>query len=199
MKTLSSVLIVIGFLSIMVGFVISVAIFYPVITVELNYQLDNLQGRLAVKREIQPLDSQFGIVIPKIGANAKIIPNVDPYDENQYQEALTQGVAHARFTVFPGEGGNMFLFAHSSVNFLEAQKYNSIFYLLYKLEKGDEIDLYYNGEKFKYLVTEKKTVGADEVKYLSGDGSKKTVTLMTCWPPGTTYKRLLVIGEAAKD
>lgn len=192
---ISSVLIFIGFLSIILGFAIFVAIFYPVISVEFNYQLDKSQGKLVVKREIKPLDSQFGIVIPKIGANAKIIPNVNPYNAKEYQAALTGGVAHAQLTVFPGEVGNMFLFSHSSVNFLEAQKYNSVFYLLYKMEKGDEIDLYFNGVKFKYLVTEKKTVSQDDVKYLQGEGQKKTVTLMTCWPPGTTYKRLLVIGE----
>lgn len=160
------------------------AIFYSVIPVELNYQLNKSQGKLAVQREIKPVDSEFGIVIPKIGANAKIIPNVNPYNAKEYQAALTGGVAHARLTVFPGEVGNMFLFSHSS-----------IFYLLYKMEKGDEIDLYRGGRKFKYLVTEKKTVAAEEVKYLQDEGLKKTVTLMTCWPPGTTYKRLLVIGE----
>lgn len=175
------------------------AIFYPVISVELDYQLGKSQGNLAVKREIRPIDTQLGIVIPKIGANARIIPNVDPYNAKEYQAALTGGVAHAQLTVFPGEVGNIFLFSHSSVNFLEARKYNSIFYLLYKMEKGDEIDLYRGGRKFKYLVTEKKTIAAGDVKYLQGEESKKTVTLMTCWPPGTTYKRLLVIGELSKD
>lgn len=63
------------------------------------------------------------------------------------------------------------------------------------MEKGDEILLYYNKEKFKYQVTDKKIVDASEVKYLTGTGDKKTITLMTCWPPGTTLKRLIVIGE----
>lgn len=184
-----------GFFGILAGIVIFAAIFYPVLFTELNYQLEKSQGEQAVKREIKPVDRQFGIVIPKIRANAKIIPNVDPYNADDYQLALTQGIAHAQLTVFPGETGNVFLFSHSSVNFLEARKYNSVFYLLYRMEKGDEIDLYRNGGKFKYIVTRIKTVGADEVKYLQGEGPKKTVTLMTCWPPGTTYKRLLVIGE----
>lgn len=196
---ISSVLITLGVASVLVGIVIFVAVFYPVISVELNYQIDKSQGQLMVKREIKPQDSQFGIVIPKIGANAKIIPNVDPYNAKEYQTALTKGIAHAQLTVFPGEAGNVFLFSHSSVNFYEAQKYNSIFYLLDKMEKGDEIDLYYYDEKFKYLVTDKKTVGADEIKYLAGDRFKKTVTLMTCWPPGTTWKRLIVTGELAED
>ncbi len=199
MKKLSSVLIALGLISIVSAIIIFVATFYPVIMVELNYQLKQTQGGLEVKRVIIPKDSDFGIVIPKISANSKVIPNVDPYNNIEYQVALTKGVAHAMGTSLPGYAGNVFLFSHSSVNFYEANRYNSIFYLLDKLEKGDEIDLYYKGGKFKYLVTDKKTVGAEEVKYLSGDGSKKTVTLMTCWPPGTTFKRLLVIGELSKD
>lgn len=199
MEKLSSVLIVSGLISIALGFVIFVATFYPVIMAEGNYQLTQAQGNLMVKRGIVPKDSDFGIVIPKIAANSKVIPSVDPYNSGEYQAALTKGVAHAIRTSFPGEPGNVFLFSHSSVNFYEANRYNSVFYLLYKLERGDEIDLYYAGRKFKYSVTNKKIVNADNVEYLRSLGSVQTVTLMTCWPPGTTFKRLLVIGELLED
>ena len=173
------------------AFVILLYTFYPVVGAEVAYSV-----RLAVRpKSITPIDEAFGIVIPKLGANARIIPNIDPYDSAVYQKALTQGVAHATGTVFPGSVGNVFLFSHSSVNFYEANRYNSIFYLLYKLEIGDEINLYYKGEKFVYRVTEKKTVNPKDVSYLTGQTTKKVVTLMTCWPPGTTTKRLLVIAE----
>ncbi len=139
MKKLSSVLIALGLISIVSAIIIFVATFYPVIMVELNYQLKQTQGGLEVKRVIIPKDSDFGIVIPKISANSKVIPNVDPYNNIEYQVALTKGVAHAMGTSLPGYAGNVFLFSHSSVNFYEANRYNSIFYLLDKLEKGDEI------------------------------------------------------------
>ena len=197
--SISTALKVLGIILILPGIIILVQTFFPVIWNELDYQINTSQGQFALKREIKPLDKNFGIVIPKIRANAKIIPYVDPYNEKQYQVVLTKGIAHAQWTAYPGELGNVFLFSHSSVNFYEAQRYNSVFYLLDKMEKGDEIDLYLNGNKFRYLVTDKKTVDASEVKYLSGDPSKKTVTLMTCWPPGTTFKRLLVIGEMVEE
>lgn len=189
----------VGVISVVLSIIIFVGTLYPVMQVELNYQLTRAQGELSVKRPIKPLDKDFGIVIPKISANAKVIPNVNPYNSTVYQVALTQGVAHALGTGFPGYTGNVFLFSHSSVNFYEANRYNSVFYLLYKLEKGDEIDIYYGGEKFKYSVTEKKIVDATDVKYLGNFGSGQTITLMTCWPPGTTFKRLLVIGELIEE
>ncbi len=183
-----------GVAFIVVSLAILIATFLPVIRVEMGYQW----GRetilpKATPTPMVPVDENFGIIIPKIGANAKIIPNVDPYDSRAYQIALTKGVAHAKGTVFPGRVGNSFLFSHSSVNFYEASQYNSVFYLISKLEPGDEIDTYVAGQKFVYTVTEKKLVDATAVDYLSGKGEGKTITLMTCWPPGTTFKRLLII------
>lgn len=197
MKKFSSVLIISGTGSIILALIIFIITFYPVILVELNYQTNLLPRQSNIKKDIIPKDLEFGIVVPKIGANAKIVAEVNPYDNKEYQLALTAGVAHAKGTVFPGQVGNMFLFSHSSVNFYEANRYNSIFYLLDKMEKGDEIDLYYKGEKFTYRVTDKKIVLASDVKYLLGNGTKKIVTLMTCWPKGTSWKRLLVLGELA--
>ncbi len=196
MKQASSVLIAFGSISIVLAIIIFIYIFYSVIQVEVGYQIS--QGQLGVK-ELTPLDRDFGIVVPKISANAGIVSNVDPFSAKDYQLALTRGVAHAKGTALPGEAGNVFLFSHSSVNFLEANRYNSIFYLLDKLTAGDEIDLYYLNSKFKYIVTEKKIVNATDIKYLKGSESDKTVTLMTCWPAGTTYKRLLIVGKLSKD
>ncbi|MBP9728458.1 MAG: sortase, partial [Candidatus Moranbacteria bacterium] len=141
---------------------------------------------------IVPVDENFGIVIPKIRANARVIAGVDWQDSRVYQQALVNGVAQAKGTANPGEPGNVFLFSHSGVDFFEANRYNALFYLIDKLVSGDEIIILYQGEKFTYQVTEKKIVSAESVEYLRGDGSKQTLTLMTCWPAGTTLKRLIV-------
>lgn len=173
-------------------------IFSPVLQEEVNYRTRSSHPTKPFSpTEIQPLDPQFGIIIPKLGANARIIANVDPYDSRLYQTALTKGVAHAKGTVFPGQIGNVFLFAHSSVNFYEAMRYNAVFYLVTKLEKGDEIILYYQGTPYRYRITHKELVDASAISYLTRQATEKQVTLMTCWPPGTTFKRLVVTGLIA--
>lgn len=139
-----------------------------------------------------PEDPNFSIVIPKIGANAKIIPNVNAGDEKLYLEALKKGVAHAEGTAFPGEGGHIFLFAHSTDYFWNVGNYNAVFYLLYKLEKGDEVNLFYQGKRSIYKIVEKRVVDPSQVEYLVRKSNKEFITLQTCWPPGTTLKRLLV-------
>lgn len=197
MVKVSSALITAGFAGIALSLIIFVAIFYPVVKLELNYQIQE-KFKPSQTKNIEPLDRQFGIVVPKIGANAKIVAEVDPFSRWEYQLALTKGVAHAKGTSLPGQMGNIFLFSHSSVNFYEASRYNSIFYLLDKMEAGDQIELYFRGEKFTYLVSDKKIVSASEVGYLKGEGEGKTITLMTCYPAGTSFKRLLVLGELLK-
>lgn len=169
-------------------------IFFPVGLAEVNYRFNTRVFKPSIN-QIIPTDDNFGIVIPKIKANARIIANVNPFNEREYQVQLAKGVAHALGTVYPGQMGNTFIFAHSSGNWFEANRYNSVFYLLHKLVENDEIYLYYNKNRYRYLVKEVKKVDSNEINYLTGTAENKTLTLMTCWPPGTTMQRLLVIAE----
>ncbi|MCS7093195.1 MAG: sortase [Patescibacteria group bacterium] len=139
-----------------------------------------------------PVDPDFSIVIPKIAANAHVLPNVNPAEERVYLEALNRGVAHAAGTAFPGESGHIFLFAHSTNYFWNVSVYNAIFYLLYKLERDDEVNIFYKGQRYVYRVIGKEVVDPSEVQYLTRKTNREFLTLQTCWPPGTTFKRLLV-------
>lgn len=141
---------------------------------------------------LTPQNSSFNIIIPKIGANSKVIANVNAADETEYLAALNNGVAHTLGTAFPGENGHIFLFAHSTDYFWNVGSYNAVFYLLYKLEKGDEIDLFYDGQRYVYTAIGKQIVNPSQVEYLTRKSNKEFLTLQTCWPPGTTLQRLLV-------
>jgi LPXTG-site transpeptidase (sortase) family protein len=148
-------------------------------------------------QELIPSDTDFSILIPKIGATAKIFPNVDPSDENQFLPILMKGVAHAAGSVFPGMNGNIYLFAHSTDNFWDVGRYNAVFYLLKDLKRGDEVVIFYQNQRYNYVVTGSKIVDPSDVSYLvnSQSGNKKQLILQTCWPPGTTFQRLLVFAE----
>jgi len=121
---------------------------------------------------LRPIDTEFNILIPKIGANAKVFPNIDPSDENAFLPVLREGVAHSRGTVFPGSAGNIYLFAHS------------------------EIVMIYQGTRFNYTVTRSAIVDPDDVSFITeAQGGPEQLILQTCWPPGTTWKRLLVFAK----
>ena len=205
---LLSILIKLGLFLIALALLLALVIFYPVVVKEIGYKLSKPSENVSVlaskndseeivgeNKEIVAIDKDFSIIVPKIGANSKVVSDVDPYDSQVYQRELTKGVAHAKSTVYPGQVGNSFYFAHSSDNFYNANKYNSVFYLLNKLEEGDLFYFVYKGEIFKYKVLQVKIVEADSIDYLKGTTDRKLATLMTCWPAGTTIRRLVVVGE----
>ncbi len=148
---------------------------------------------------IVPPDTEFSIVIPKIGASAKVIANVDPSSEEAFLPALLQGVAHAQGSLFPGLSGNIYMFAHSADNFWDAGQYNAIFFLLKDLNEGDEIVIFYQGKRYNYFVTEARVVEPEEVHFITeANTGNEQLILQTCWPPGTAWKRLLVFARPRK-
>ena len=168
---------------------------------ELSFSLQKAEGQKGVLTRmingktaevLVPEDPNFSVVIPKIGANARIIAGVDTSNERDYSAALKQGVAQALGTAFPGEGGHIFLFAHSTDYWWNVSTYNAVFYLLGKLNKGDEIDIFYKGQRYVYRMIDSKIVDPSEVEYITRKTNTEFLTLQTCWPMGTTFKRLLV-------
>lgn len=184
-----------GICCICLGIAILAVTYAPLILQELSYTYRQIVHTTVKPSEIQPRDPSLGIVIPKIGANASIILDVDPYNSAIYQRALTRGVAHAKGTALPTQTGNSFLFSHSSDDLANAMRYNSIFYLLPKLTKGDEIWIFIHGTKHIYTVDSTSIVSKADIRYLTQTSEKKLLTLMTCWPPGTDIKRYLVIAS----
>ena len=185
----------IGIILIIIALFIPLKTFAPVITSEIKYQIKKKNSELV---EPAPVNTDFSIVIPKIGANTKVVKNINPFDSQVYQQALTQGVAHASTSDTPDKSGNVFIFAHSAGNWYQANQYNGIFYLLNKLASGDEIFIYYQNQKYTYLVDQIKTINSQDTSYLNSNFGQHQLTLMTCWPPGTTLKRLLVTATLKK-
>jgi len=196
------ILAIIGFLSTI----------FPIIKSEISYWLKNKNEKVYIPEKITkgkkpetknlapktkiiyPVAPDFGIIIPAINVNYKIIANVNPFDEKEYTQALKRGVAHAKGTDFPGTGRKIYLFSHSSSSIWQGLA-NIAFYNLNKLKKGERIYLFYRNRRYDYEVTEKVISGPDLKKYLSEDLDKDVLILQTCWPPGTNLKRLLVLAN----
>lgn len=141
---------------------------------------------------IEPKDRNFGIIIEKIGVNERVVANVDPTDMDEYRASLKEGVAHADGTVFPGEVGNVYLFSHSTANVWDIIRYKSYFTLLRKLEVGDRVIMFYGGNRYDYIVYERRIIKPEETGDLSGYATEPILTLQTCEPPGSDARRLIV-------
>jgi len=130
------------------------------------------------------------LIVPKISVTAPIL-FIDTYDEATIQANLKNGVVHYYQTANPGKVGNSFITGHSSNYWWEKGAYNYVFANLDKLVVGDQAKIYFEGNKYLYQVSAVKTVEPTDLSVLD-QTSKPTLTLMTCTPPGTNWKRLIV-------
>lgn len=146
---------------------------------------------------IKPISTEFGLVIEKINANAKIVAQVDPGSEKAYTAALKEGIAQAKGSTDPGEDGNMFLFSHSTDAPWNIIRYNAIFYLLRELEPGDRVIVFFKNRRFDYIVFDKTIAKPSDLTFLTNRYDKPVLTMQTCDPPGTLLNRLIVRAKLA--
>lgn len=140
------------------------------------------------------------IQIPKINAEAPLVENVDPWNETEYLNKLRGGVAIAKGTGLPGDNRTSYLFAHSSDVPWDITRYNTAFFRLGELKRGDIIKIFRDGKELDFVVYDEKTIWPNNVEFLNDaikDQSKShpTIILQTCTPIGTDWQRLLLFAK----
>jgi len=196
-----------------VGFFILVFPFIPVLKDEIWYissethrnimssfgnadnQLDSPFAKLLGDTNImtEPVNKEFSIVISRLGINAPVVKDVSVINSHDYKEALKKGVAHSLTSNYPStEPGNVYLFAHASVNLWDLGKYATVFNLLRKVELNETIHIFYEGDEYVYRVVNKEVYPGWNVYPLSRSVIEPVLTLQTCDPPGTTLNRMVV-------
>jgi len=145
---------------------------------------------------IEPINKESAIVIDKINVNTPIVWDISVTDEKEYSAALGKGVAHTKGTEKPSdEPGNTYLFAHSTINPIQIEKYGAVFTNLKDLKKDDRVTLFYEGKRFDYQIKKIEIVEGFDTTPLLREVTKPTLTLQTCHPPGMPKDRLIVTAE----
>lgn len=136
------------------------------------------------------------VLIPKINVEIPTDYTQTTLDNKTIESALDNGIVHYPSTVRPGQAGNAAFFGHSSNNIFNSGKYKFAFVLLHKLVEGDTFYLSYEGKAYAYQVISRRVVEPTEVSVLGPvPNETATATLITCDPPGTSLKRLVVVGR----
>ena len=161
----------------------------PVFISQLSYKLDPPKTAAPVVTPAAQ-SQEARLTVPKINVNAPIIfePSLA---EQAIQNSLRNGVVHYATTARPGEPGNSVIVGHSSNDWWEPGNYKFVFVLLDKLVAGDKISVSYQGKYYVYEVYESKVVEPTDLSVLAQSPSHE-LTLLTCTPPGTSWKRLIV-------
>jgi len=149
------------------------------------------------KKAEESFEKEDRLIIKKIGVSAPIV-SISSRQNEILQEGLKNGVVFFPETAPPGEKGNCVIVGHSSNFPWRKGNYDAVFVLLDKLKKGDEIEIFWKGKKFKYIVFKKPQIIRSNQSEILNSSEKPILTLMTCWPIGTNYKRLIVRGKLVK-
>lgn len=165
----------------------------------------NISEENGIGMDIEITPYQNRVIIPKIGKNIPLveIQNRALEDKNDlnniFMKELENGVIRYPGSAKPGQKWNSFIFGHSS-NFPWIKwDYNDVFALLDNVEFDDEVIIYYNQKKYKYIIREKNVISPGQTGVLKRNNNKSEITLMTCWPIGTTLNRLIVTGELIEE
>lgn len=93
----------------------------------------------------------------------------------------------------PGKTGNALIFGHSTLpQLFNAKNYKTIFANIYKLKNGDKIYATIGSSIYQYSVFKSNIVMPSDTSHFEQDYNNSYITLITCTPPGTIWKRLIV-------
>lgn len=145
--------------------------------------------------EIPQQEIKDALFIPKINLEAPIsIPKTK--SNKDVLNALKEGVALYPDSALPGKEGTTIINGHSSPSLFSFGKYNTVFALLNKLQKGDIITIYFQKTKYNYKVIN-KFIFAPQDPVLQSKNSD--LLLISCWPVGTNFKRIGVEAELVQN
>ncbi|GAC1412420.1 MAG: hypothetical protein NVSMB66_1390 [Candidatus Doudnabacteria bacterium] len=139
------------------------------------------------------------IDIPKLNIS---VPLIWTKDTNNFDKDLATGVVHYPGTALPGEIGTAYISGHSSNYSWAKGSYNKVFETLDGLKQYDSFSITVTSTSnkkvtFHYIVTDKSVYKADDQAQFASR-NKSVVALSTCWPIGTSSKRLVVFGELSQ-
>lgn len=135
--------------------------------------------------------------IPGLAVQVSVIwtTNVSDFDRD-----LKKGVVHYPGTAFPGLPGLSYISGHSSGYPWDQNQYKHIFKNLGDLTIGESFSITLqknNGQRVRYsygIERRGEYLPDDQTQFQAGQ-SESVVALSTCWPVGTTDKRLVLFGR----
>lgn len=127
----------------------------------------------------------FNISIPRLGIRFANVSTVDT--------DLSKHLILYPGTAVPPNLGNAVIFGHSTIpNLFDPLNYETIFATVHKLKEGDQIYTTVNTKEYIYKVESIRITTPDDMDTFTQDNNGSYLTLLTCTPPGTTWKRLVI-------
>lgn len=129
--------------------------------------------------------SKYSLSIPRLKIHSAEVSTVD-YD-------LEKHLIQYAGTSLPGENGTSVIFGHSTLpQWFDPSNYKTIFATLHTIKNGDIINAEVNGVKYSYKVFSITVTSPEDTNMFEQSFDHSYITIVTCTPPGTLWKRLVV-------
>lgn len=146
-----------------------------------------LQNDLNKKKKVE----SYFFSIPKLKIENAAVSTID-YD-------LSKHLVQYFGTSTPGELGTAVIFGHSTLpQLFDPKNYKAIFATLHTLKVGDKLFATIDEVTYKYKIFSITITSPDDTEMFSQFYDNSYITLVTCTPPGTTWKRLIVRAQLEK-
>lgn len=145
----------------------------------------------SIKSNITPSLSEYTISIPKINITNAVVSTTDV--------DLGKHLVNYQGTSLPPDKGNTVIFGHSTLPQLYNPKdYHTIFAYAHTLKVGDNILVNEDNVQYTYVINNITIVSPDDTSVLAQSYDDSYLTIVTCTPPGTTWKRLIIKSKLEK-
>ncbi|MFH1832693.1 MAG: sortase [Candidatus Levyibacteriota bacterium] len=143
-------------------------------------------------RNAQGLKTQSYIMsIPTLGIKNANVTTID--------NDLEKHLVNYGGTAIPPDNGTAVIFGHSTLpQLFNSKDYKTIFATVYKLKIGDEFSVNVNGVTYIYKIYNIIVTDPSDNSIFTQDFTSSYIALVTCTPPGTTWKRLIIKAKLAK-
>lgn len=127
----------------------------------------------------------YTLSIPKLRIDHAVVRS----DHTDLKQSLIQYAG----TAMPGNLGNTVIFGHSVLpQFFDPKNYLTIFSTLHTLRPGDTMEITADGATYTYKISEMYEAAPDDLSPLAQVYNGRYLTLITCTPPGTYIRRLII-------
>lgn len=139
----------------------------------------------------KPKVTGYTISIPKIGVEDATVSTID--------NDLDSHLVNYGGTALPPESGNAVVFGHSTLpQLFNPKNYKTIFATAHTLKVGDSIITTVDNVAYAYKIFNITIVDPNDTSIFEQQYDNAYLTIVTCTPPGTTWKRLIIKSRIEK-
>ncbi|HXS14618.1 MAG TPA: sortase [Candidatus Saccharimonadales bacterium] len=112
---------------------------------------------------------------------------------------LAKHLVNLAGTPIPGDKGNTVIFGHSTLpQLFDPNNYRTIFATLHTMQVGDTLLAIVNNVTYTYKIFSISVVDPTDTSVLAQQYDDSYMTIITCTPPGTIWKRLVLKARLQK-